>query len=58
MSYIVGRISGDVKIDPEAGGHGRQRKQKRSDHKAEGRDRVSISDEARQRSLESGEETD
>ena len=51
MSYIVGRIPGEVRIDPDAGGQERQRKREKPAHKAGGRDSVSISDEARTRSV-------
>jgi len=51
MSYIVGRIPGDVKVDPDAGGQGRQRKRERPKRKGSGEDNVSISDEAKRRSV-------
>ena len=51
MSYIVGRIPGEMRIDPDAGGQERQRKRERPAHKAGGRDSVSISEEARTRSV-------
>jgi len=51
MSYIVGRIPGEVRIDPDAGGQERQRKRERPARKAGGKDSVSISDEARTRSV-------
>jgi len=50
MSYIVGRIPGELRIDPDAGGQGRQRKREKPAHKAPGKDSVSISEEARNRS--------
>ena len=51
MSYIVGRVSGEVRVDPDAGGQGRERKREKQTRKAGGRDSVSISDEARTRSV-------
>ena len=51
MSYIVGRIPGEVRIDPDAGGQGRQHKRERPEHKTGARDSVSISKEARNRSI-------
>jgi hypothetical protein len=51
MSYIVGKIPGELRIDPDAGGRERQRKKERGLHKAEAKDSVSISDEARTRSV-------
>jgi len=51
MSYIVGRIPGDVKVDPDAGGQGRQRKRERPKQKGSKEDNVSISDEAKRRSV-------
>jgi hypothetical protein len=51
MSYIVGRIPGEMRIDPDAGGQERQRKRERPAHKTGARDSVSISEEARTRSV-------
>ena len=51
MSYIVGRIPGELRIDPDAGGQERQRKREKPGHKAGGKDSVSISEEARTRSV-------
>jgi len=51
MSYIVDRIPGEVRIDPDAGGQERQRKRERPARKAGGKDSVSISEEARTRSV-------
>lgn len=51
MSYSVGRIPGDLRIDPDAGGQERQRKRERPAQKTAGKDSVSISDEARTRSV-------
>ena len=51
MSYIVGRIPGELRIDPDAGGQGRQRTRERPVHKADAKDSVSISEEARSRSI-------
>lgn len=48
MDYVVGRIPGNMNIDPDAGGQGHQRKRERPAQKAE-EDSVSISDEARRR---------
>ncbi|GFO67286.1 hypothetical protein GMLC_08650 [Geomonas limicola] len=50
MSYSVDRIPGQLRIDPDAGGQERQRKREKPPEKKGGRDSVSISDEARQRS--------
>lgn len=50
MSYIVDRIPGSIRIDPDAGGQERQRKRERQAHKAGQADSVSISDEAKRRS--------
>jgi hypothetical protein len=60
MSYSVGRIPGNMVIDPEAGGQGQQRKRERPAQRAGGADSVSISEEARRRSAEepSGETGD
>lgn len=49
MSYSIGRIPGQVRIDPDAGGQEHQRKREKPAQKAGGRDSVSISDEARNR---------
>jgi hypothetical protein len=51
MSYSVGRIPGEVRIDPDAGGEGRQRKREKPARRAGGKDSVSISEEARTRSV-------
>jgi hypothetical protein len=51
MSYSVDRIPGEVRIDPDAGGQERRHKREKPAHKAGGRDSVSISDEARTRSV-------
>ena len=51
MSYIVGRIPGEMRIDPDAGGQERQRKRERPAQKTGARDSVSISEEARTRSV-------
>jgi len=51
MSYSVDRIPGEVRIDPDAGGQERQRKREKPAHKAAGKDSVSISEEAKTRSL-------
>ena len=50
MSYIVGRIPGEMRIDPDAGGQERQRKRERPVQKQGAKDSVSISKEARTRS--------
>lgn len=47
MSYIVDRISGSLRIDPDAGEQGRQRKREKPAHKSEPADSVSISEEAK-----------
>lgn len=47
MSYIVDRISGSLRIDPDAGGQERQRKRDKPAQKSEQADSVSISDEAK-----------
>ena len=51
MSYSVDRIPGELRIDPDAGGQGHQRKRERPQQKAGARDSVSISEEARTRSV-------
>jgi hypothetical protein len=51
MNYIVGRIPDGLRGDPDAGGQGRQRKRERPARKGGGSDSVSISDEARRRSV-------
>jgi len=57
MSYIVGRIPGNVRIDPDAGGRERQRKREKPAQKTDTGDSVSISDEAKRRSsLDEGTE--
>lgn len=50
--YIVGRIAGNVMIDPDAGGHQQQRNRERSARKKEIADTVQISEEARKRSAD------
>lgn len=52
MNYIVGRIPGNVRIDPDAGGQERQRKREKPAQKPDAADSVSISDEARRRSAQ------
>ncbi|HBG04960.1 MAG: hypothetical protein A2075_14900 [Geobacteraceae bacterium GWC2_58_44] len=52
MNYIVDRIPGNVRIDPDAGGQERQRKREKPAHKNDAGDSVSISDEARRRSAQ------
>ena len=47
MSYSVDRISGGLRVDPDAGGQERQRKRDKQPHRAEQTDSVSISDEAK-----------
>jgi len=51
MSYIVGRIPGDIRVDPDAGGQQRQRKREKPSQKHD-RDSVRISDEAKRRSAQ------
>ncbi|BCG48958.1 hypothetical protein GEOBRER4_n3854 [Citrifermentans bremense] len=50
MSYVVDRIPGSIRIDPDAGGQERQRKREKPSRKSEGMDSVSISEEAKRRS--------
>jgi hypothetical protein len=55
MEYSVGRIPGQLMIDPEVGDHGQRPGQQRKREKApvrhqEAHDRIDISDEARRRS--------
>ena len=50
MVYIVDRIPGNVRIDPDAGGQERQRKREKPAHKNDAGDSVSISEEAKRRS--------
>ncbi len=62
MSYVVDRIPGSIRIDPDAGGQERQRKREKPSRKSEGMDSVSISEEAKRRSsleevADSGEKT-
>lgn len=62
MVYIVDRIPGSIRIDPDAGGQERQRKREKQAQKSETTDSVSISDEAKRRSslgegAEPGDET-
>lgn len=52
MNYTVGRIPGNVRIDPDAGGEGRQRKREKPAQKNDPGDSISISEEARRRSSE------
>ncbi|WP_224983754.1 hypothetical protein [Geomonas agri] len=47
MSYSVDRISGGLRIDPDAGGQEQQRRRGRSTQKSEPTDSVSISEEAK-----------
>jgi hypothetical protein len=56
MNYIVGRIPGHVRIDPDAGERRHQHKQERPSQKNGTGDSVSISDEARRRSGQDGTE--
>jgi len=59
MNYIVDRIPGNVRIDPDAGGRERQRKRGKPAQKTETSDSVSISDEAKRRSsLDEGTESE
>ena len=51
MSYSIGRIPGELRIDPDAGGQERQRKREKQAPKGGGKDSVSISEEARTRSV-------
>lgn len=50
MEYTVDRIPGQLRIDPEAGGQERQKKREKQTPRP-GKDSVSISDEARNRSI-------
>ena len=52
MEFNVGRIPGQLRIDPDAGGKGQQRKRENSAPKRGAGDSVSISDEAKRRSHE------
>ena len=52
MNYIVGSFPGNVRIDPDAGGQERHRKREKPAQKADTGDSVSISDEARRRSVQ------
>ena len=52
MNYIVGRIPGNIRIDPDAGGQEHQRRREKPAQKTETGDSVSISDEARRRSVQ------
>lgn len=63
MSYVVDRIPGSIRIDPDAGGQERQRKREKPVRKSDGMDSVSISEEAKRRSsladgADSGERAD
>ena len=51
VSYSIDRIPGEVRIDPDAGGQEHRRKREKQAQKAGGRDSVSISEEARTRSV-------
>jgi hypothetical protein len=55
VNYIIDRIPGNVRIDPDAGGQERQRKRERPHQKNDAADSVSISDEARRRSAQKDE---
>ena len=52
MNYIIDRIPGNLRIDPDAGGQERQRKRERPPQKSDAVDSISISDEARRRSAQ------
>lgn len=55
MSYVVDRIPGDIRIEPDARGQERQRKREKAIRKSDGVDSVTISEEAKRRSsLEDG----
>jgi len=56
MNYIVDRIPGNVRIDPDAGSQERRRKREKPTQKAGSGDSVSISDEARRRSAQRGDD--
>lgn len=60
MDYIVDRIPGYLRIDPESGEHGqgRRRKRGRQQHREDEEDCVDISPEARSRSAREGEVSD
>ncbi|MBU5638621.1 hypothetical protein KOM00_17985 [Geomonas sp. Red69] len=47
MSYSVDRISGGLRVDPDAGGQEHQRRRGKSAQKSEPVDSVSISEEAK-----------
>lgn len=47
MSYIVDRISSNLRIDPDAGGQDHRRKREKPGHKADQADSVDISEEAK-----------
>ena len=49
MNYIVDKIPGRVRIDPDAGGQERQRKREKPAQKPDSADSVSISEEAKRR---------
>ncbi len=51
MDYVVERIPGKVHIDPEGGKGERRLEKEKPARKGEGRDSVSISEEARRRSV-------
>lgn len=54
MSYIVDRIPGSIRIEPDGGGQERQRKREKPAQKTGRTDSVSISDEAKRRSTQEG----
>jgi hypothetical protein len=53
--YIVGRIPGNIRIDPDAGAHQQQHREKQPRKNGTG-DSVVISEEARKRSAEGAED--
>lgn len=55
MDYIVNKIPGSIRIDPDAGREERQRKREKPQQKSGSGDCVSISDEAKRRSSLNGE---
>ncbi|GFO65761.1 hypothetical protein [Geomonas paludis] len=57
MSYSVDRISGGLRIDPDAGGQEHQRRRGKPAQKSEPTDSVSISEEAK-KLLENAEAED
>lgn len=56
MSYIVDRIPGQIRIDPDAGGKERRPKRDKPGVKQDGADSVTISEEARRRSAGEAED--